>query len=106
MRSARRRRSCVATTEWELVCGLEVHAHLKTRTKMFCRCELEYGGAENTHTCPVCLAHPGAQPVPNARAIGLTILPPLALDCQLAARSVFARKNSFIPNLPQGTHIS
>ena len=93
-------------TEWELVCGLEVHAHLKTRTKMFCRCELEYGAAENTHTCPVCLAHPGALPVPNARAIELTILLGLALDCEIAERAVFARKNYFYPDLPKGYQIS
>jgi aspartyl-tRNA(Asn)/glutamyl-tRNA(Gln) amidotransferase subunit B len=96
----------VSATEWELVCGLEVHAHLKTRTKMFCRCELEYGGAENTHTCPVCLAHPGALPVPNARAIELTILLGLALDCEIAERAVFARKNYFYPDLPKGYQIS
>ena len=96
----------MATTEWELVCGLEVHAHLKTRTKMFCRCGLEYGGAENTHTCPVCLAHPGALPVPNARAIELTILLGLALDCEIAERAVFARKNYFYPDLPKGYQIS
>jgi aspartyl-tRNA(Asn)/glutamyl-tRNA(Gln) amidotransferase subunit B len=89
-----------------LICGLEVHAHLKTRTKMFCRCELEYGGAENTHTCPVCLAHPGALPVPNARAIEMTILLGLALDCEIAERAVFARKNYFYPDLPKGYQIS
>jgi aspartyl-tRNA(Asn)/glutamyl-tRNA(Gln) amidotransferase subunit B len=83
-----------------------VHAHLKTRTKMFCRCELEYGAAENTHTCPVCLAHPGALPVPNARAIELTILLGLALDCEIAERAVFARKNYFYPDLPKGYQIS
>ena len=94
------------TSEWELVCGLEVHAHLKTRTKMFCRCALEYGAAENTHTCPVCLAHPGALPVPNARAIELTILLGLALDCEIAERAVFARKNYFYPDLPKGYQIS
>ena len=55
----------MSSTESELICGLEVHSHLKTRTKMFCRCELEYGAAENTRTCAVCLAHPGALPVPN-----------------------------------------
>ena len=92
--------------EWEPVIGLEVHAHLKTRTKMFCRCELEYGAAENTHTCPVCLAHPGALPVPNARAIELTILLGLALDCEIAERAVFARKNYFYPDLPKGYQIS
>jgi aspartyl-tRNA(Asn)/glutamyl-tRNA(Gln) amidotransferase subunit B len=93
-------------SEWELVCGLEVHAHLKTRTKMFCRCELEYGAAENTHTCPVCLAHPGALPAPNKRAIELTILLGLALDCEIAERAVFARKNYFYPDLPKGYQIS
>jgi aspartyl-tRNA(Asn)/glutamyl-tRNA(Gln) amidotransferase subunit B len=96
----------VALTEWELICGLEVHVHLKTRTKMFCRCELEYGGAENTHTCPVCLAHPGALPVPNARAIEMTILLGLALDCAIAEHAVFARKNYFYPDLPKGYQIS
>src|SRR5947199_1119242 len=93
-------------SEWEAVVGLEVHAHLKTRTKMFCRCELEYGGAENTHTCPVCLAHPGALPVPNARAIEMTILLGLALECEIAERAVFARKNYFYPDLPKGYQIS
>jgi aspartyl-tRNA(Asn)/glutamyl-tRNA(Gln) amidotransferase subunit B len=96
----------MSTSEWELVVGLEVHAHLKTRTKMFCRCELEYGAAENTHTCPVCLAHPGALPVPNARAIELTILLGLALDCEIAERAIFARKNYFYPDLPKGYQIS
>jgi aspartyl-tRNA(Asn)/glutamyl-tRNA(Gln) amidotransferase subunit B len=93
-------------SEWELVVGLEVHAHLKTRTKMFCRCELSYGAAENTHTCPVCLAHPGALPVPNKRAIEMTILLGLALDCEIAEHSVFARKNYFYPDLPKGYQIS
>jgi len=92
--------------DWEAVVGLEVHAHLKTRTKMFCRCALEYGGAENTHTCPVCLAHPGALPVPNGRAIEMTILLGLALECEIAERAVFARKNYFYPDLPKGYQIS
>ncbi|HEY3462892.1 MAG TPA: Asp-tRNA(Asn)/Glu-tRNA(Gln) amidotransferase subunit GatB [Gaiellaceae bacterium] len=96
----------MGSPEWELVCGLEVHVHLKTRTKMFCRCALEYGAAENTHTCPVCLAHPGALPVPNARAIEMTILLGLALDCEIAERAVFARKNYFYPDLPKGYQIS
>jgi len=93
-------------SEWEPVIGLEVHAHLKTRTKMFCRCELEYGAAENTHTCPVCLAHPGALPVANERAIEFTIKLGLALGCEIAAHSVFARKNYFYPDLPKGYQIS
>ena len=93
-------------SEWELVVGLEVHAHLKTRTKMFCRCELEYGAAENTRTCPVCLAHPGALPVANERAIELTVQLGLALGCEIAERAVFARKNYFYPDLPKGYQIS
>src|SRR6059058_1896900 len=96
----------MSSSEWETVVGLEVHAHLKTRTKMFCRCELEYGAAENTHTCPVCLAHPGALPVANERAIELTIKLGLALDCEIAGHAVFARKNYFYPDLPKGYQIS
>ncbi len=96
----------MGTPEWEPVIGLEVHAHLKTRTKMFCRCALEYGAHENTRTCPVCLAHPGALPVPNRRAIEMTILLGLALDCEIAERSIFARKNYFYPDLPKGYQIS
>jgi len=96
----------MSAPEWELVCGLEVHVHLKTRTKMFCRCALEYGAPENTHTCPVCLAHPGALPVPNERAIEMTILLGLALDCAIAEHAVFARKNYFYPDLPKGYQIS
>ncbi|HXH95750.1 MAG TPA: Asp-tRNA(Asn)/Glu-tRNA(Gln) amidotransferase subunit GatB [Gaiellaceae bacterium] len=92
--------------DWEPVVGLEVHAHLKTRTKMFCRCELEYGAAENTHTCPVCLAHPGALPVANERAIEYTVKLGLALGCEIAAHAVFARKNYFYPDLPKGYQIS
>ena len=96
----------MGTPEWEAVVGLEVHAHLKTRTKMFCRCALEYGAAENTHTCPDCLAHPGALPVPNRAAIEMTIRLGLALDCEIAERAVFARKNYFYPDLPKGYQIS
>lgn len=96
----------MAAAEWELVVGLEVHAHLKTRTKMFCRCELEYGAPENSRTCPVCLAHPGALPVPNERAIEHTVKLGLALDCEIASHAVFARKNYFYPDLPKGYQIS
>ncbi|MDE3024483.1 MAG: Asp-tRNA(Asn)/Glu-tRNA(Gln) amidotransferase subunit GatB [Acidobacteriota bacterium] len=93
-------------SDWQPVIGLEVHAHLKTRTKMFCRCELDYGAHENSRTCPVCLAHPGALPVPNERAIELTIKLGLALECAIAKRAVFARKNYFYPDLPKGYQIS
>src|SRR5713101_4094638 len=73
---------------------------------MFCRCELEYGAAENTRTCPVCLAHPGALPVANERAIEHTIKLGLALGCEISDHAVFARKNYFYPDLPKGYHIS
>jgi aspartyl-tRNA(Asn)/glutamyl-tRNA(Gln) amidotransferase subunit B len=91
---------------WQPVIGLEIHVHLKTRTKMFCRCELEYGGAENTHTCPVCLAHPGTLPVPNERAIEMTILLGHALGCEIVERAIFHRKHYFYPDLPKGYQIS
>jgi aspartyl-tRNA(Asn)/glutamyl-tRNA(Gln) amidotransferase subunit B len=91
---------------WEPVIGLEIHIHLKTRTKMFCRCELEYGAEENSRTCPVCLAHPGTLPVPNGRAIEMTILLGHALRCQVSEHSVFHRKHYFYPDLPKGYQIS
>ncbi len=93
-------------TAWEPVVGLEIHVQLKTRTKMFCSCPNEYGGGENTHTCPVCLGMPGALPVPNRVALEWTVKLGLALDCTIADRSVFARKNYFYPDLPKGYQIS
>jgi aspartyl-tRNA(Asn)/glutamyl-tRNA(Gln) amidotransferase subunit B len=91
---------------WEPVIGLEIHVHLKTRTKMFCRCALEYFAPENSRTCPVCLAHPGALPVPNERAVEMTILLGQALGCEIAERAVFHRKHYFYPDLPKGYQIS
>ena len=91
---------------WEPVIGLEIHVHLKTRTKMFCRCELEYFAPENSRTCPVCLAHPGTLPVPNRRAIEMTILLGHALGCEIVEHAVFHRKHYFYPDLPKGYQIS
>jgi aspartyl-tRNA(Asn)/glutamyl-tRNA(Gln) amidotransferase subunit B len=91
---------------WQPVIGLEIHVHLKTRTKMFCRCELEYFAPENSRTCPVCLAHPGTLPVPNAKAIEMTILLGHALGCGIAEHAVFHRKHYFYPDLPKGYQIS
>ncbi|MGH3082046.1 MAG: Asp-tRNA(Asn)/Glu-tRNA(Gln) amidotransferase subunit GatB [Gaiellaceae bacterium] len=91
---------------WEPVIGLEIHIHLKTRTKMFCRCEVAYLEPENTRTCPVCLAHPGSLPVPNEKAVEWTIKLGLALDCEIAQHAVFHRKNYFYPDLPKGYQIS
>src|SRR4051794_25037598 len=92
--------------EWEPVIGLEIHMHLKTRTKMFCRCPVGYGAPENSNTCPVCLAFPGALPVPNRQAIEDCIELGLALDCTIAERAVFHRKNYFYPDSPKAYQIS
>jgi aspartyl-tRNA(Asn)/glutamyl-tRNA(Gln) amidotransferase subunit B len=91
---------------WEPVIGLEVHVHLKTRTKMFCRCPVAYFEPPNSQTCPVCLALPGSLPVPNRKAVELTILLGLALGCEIAPRAVFHRKNYFYPDNPKGYQIS
>jgi len=91
---------------WEAVIGLEIHVQLKTRTKMFCRCGNGFGGEPNTQTCPVCLAFPGALPVPNRKAIEECIKLGLALDCAIADRAVFHRKNYFYPDLPKAYQIS
>jgi aspartyl-tRNA(Asn)/glutamyl-tRNA(Gln) amidotransferase subunit B len=92
--------------DWEPVIGLEIHVQLKTRTKMFCRCANAFGAPPNTQTCPVCLAFPGALPVPNRRAIEETIRLGLALGCRVAERAVFHRKNYFYPDLPKAYQIS
>jgi aspartyl-tRNA(Asn)/glutamyl-tRNA(Gln) amidotransferase subunit B len=91
---------------WEPVIGLEIHVQLKTRTKMFCRCENGFGGGPNTQTCPVCLAFPGALPVANKRAVEECIKLGLALECEIADRAVFHRKNYFYPDLPKSYQIS
>ncbi|HTR89959.1 MAG TPA: Asp-tRNA(Asn)/Glu-tRNA(Gln) amidotransferase subunit GatB [Solirubrobacteraceae bacterium] len=90
----------------EAVIGLEIHVQLKTRTKMFCGCELSFGEEPNTRTCPVCLGLPGALPVANAGAVRLGLIIGLALGCELAPRSIFHRKNYFYPDLPKGYQIS
>ena len=91
---------------WEPVIGLEIHVHLKTRTKMFCRCPVTYFEPPNSQTCPVCLALPGSLPVPNRTAIEWTILLGLALGCEVAPRAIFHRKNYFYPDNPKGYQIS
>jgi aspartyl-tRNA(Asn)/glutamyl-tRNA(Gln) amidotransferase subunit B len=94
------------STVWEPVIGLEIHVALKTRTKMFCRCANGFGGGPNTQTCPVCLAFPGALPVANKRAVEECIKLGLALECTIADRAVFHRKNYFYPDLPKAYQIS
>jgi aspartyl-tRNA(Asn)/glutamyl-tRNA(Gln) amidotransferase subunit B len=95
-----------ARERFEPVIGLEVHVHLATASKMFCPCAVRYGGEPNHYTCPICLALPGSLPVLNARAVELAVRVALAVGGELQARSIFARKNYFYPDLPKGYQIS
>jgi aspartyl-tRNA(Asn)/glutamyl-tRNA(Gln) amidotransferase subunit B len=92
--------------DFEPVIGLEIHVQLQTRTKMFCGCALSFGEEPNTRTCPVCLGHPGTLPTLNARAVHYGLMIALALECEIAPRSLFHRKNYFYPDLPKGYQIS
>ncbi|HTU34786.1 MAG TPA: Asp-tRNA(Asn)/Glu-tRNA(Gln) amidotransferase subunit GatB [Candidatus Acidoferrum sp.] len=92
--------------KYEAVIGLEVHAQLQTRTKLFCGCSTRFGDPPNTNTCPVCLGLPGALPVLNKRALELAMRAALSLNCTIQSRSRFARKNYFYPDLPKGYQIS
>jgi aspartyl-tRNA(Asn)/glutamyl-tRNA(Gln) amidotransferase subunit B len=96
----------VSTREYEPVIGVEIHVQLATKTKMFCSCELSFGEEPNTRTCPVCLAHPGVLPVTNAEAVHYGLMIGLALECEIAPRSIFHRKNYFYPDSPKAYQIS
>ena len=91
---------------WEPVIGLEIHVQLNTATKMFCACESHFGAEPNTLTCPLCLGHPGVLPVINQGAVEKAIEIGLALNCAIAERSVFHRKNYFYPDSPKAYQIS
>lgn len=92
--------------KYETVIGLEVHAELATDSKIFCGCPTEFGAPANTHTCPICLGHPGVLPVLNQKAVEYAIKASLALNCEIGEVSKFDRKNYFYPDLPKAYQIS
>lgn len=91
---------------YEVVIGVEVHAQLRTKTKMFCGCSTTFGGSPNSQTCPVCLGLPGTLPVINRAAVEMAVRAGLALNCTIGANNQFDRKNYFYPDLPKGYQIS
>ena len=98
--------SAVVATAWEIVIGLEVHAQLLTRSKMFCGCPTTFGGGPNTQTCPVCLGMPGTLPVINRRAIEFGVRTALAFNCRINTACRFARKHYYYPDMPKNFQIS
>lgn len=91
---------------YEVVVGVEVHAQLRTQSKMFCGCTTTFGSSPNSQTCPVCLGLPGSLPVMNRAAVEMAVRAGLALNCTIGVNNRFARKNYFYPDLPKGYQIS
>jgi aspartyl-tRNA(Asn)/glutamyl-tRNA(Gln) amidotransferase subunit B len=96
----------VAEGLYKTTVGLEIHVELSTRSKMFCGCQVGFGGDPNTRTCPVCLGLPGSLPVVNEKALEYTLAIALALNCEVASYSLFHRKNYFYPDMPKNYQIS
>ena len=92
--------------QYETVIGLEVHVELATKTKIFCGCSTAFGGAPNTHTCPVCTGMPGSLPVLNKQVVEYAVAVGLATNCQITQYCKFDRKNYFYPDNPQNYQIS
>lgn len=92
--------------DYEIVMGLEVHAELATKTKIFCSCPTEFGGEPNTHTCPICMAMPGTLPVLNEKVVEYAVKAGLATNCEISRDSKNDRKNYFYPDLPKSYQIS
>lgn len=91
---------------WEIVMGLEVHVELATKTKIFCSCTTAFGGAPNTHCCPVCTGMPGTLPVLNEKVLEYALKAGVALNCEITRYNKFDRKNYFYPDLPKAYQIS
>lgn len=99
-------KTAIAKTKYEVVIGLEVHAQLKTKTKIFCSCPINFGAEPNTNVCPVCLGMPGVLPVLNKQVVIYAIKTGLALNCEIAKHCKFDRKQYFYPDLPKNYQIS
>lgn len=91
---------------YEVVIGVEVHAQLRTQSKLFCPCGTTFGRTANSQTCPVCLGLPGSLPVINEKAVEMAVRAGLAMNGTIGVRNRFARKNYFYPDLPKGYQIS
>lgn len=96
----------MSNSDYEVIIGLEVHAELSTKTKIFCSCPTEFGGTPNTHTCPICMAMPGTLPVLNEKVVEYAVKAGLATNCEISRNSKNDRKNYFYPDLPKAYQIS